>query len=160
MDIVSLHKIDDIKNNRNIIYAALAVALCFLMIVIIQRNKIAKVRKQNEIEKERTRISRDLHDDLGSGLVSILMMSEQIQKNENKDLFKTNIEKIMQSSKLMMDQTRIIIWALNSVNDTLENLLLYIEIYFKDFFIGTPVKFNILLPENIQIGRASCRERV
>ena len=137
------------KFRRNAIYIGLVLVVFFLVVVIIQRTKLAREMRQKELALERSRISRDLHDDLGSGLISILMMSEQIQNPENKLLIAGNIEKIKQSSKMMVDQMRVIIWAMNSMNDTLENLLIYIESYARDYFENLPVKFTIHLPENV-----------
>jgi len=45
----------------------MGVVVLFLIVLLIQRNKIARERKQKALEQERSRISRDLHDDLFPG---------------------------------------------------------------------------------------------
>jgi signal transduction histidine kinase len=136
---------------HNVIYLGLAMLVFFLLIVIILRTKLAKERRLKGLEQERSRISKDLHDDLGSGLISILMMTEQMQNPDNKFLISGNVEKIKQSSKMMVEQMRVIIWAMNSMNDTLENLLIYIQNYSLDYFENLPIKSTIHLPEIIPI---------
>ncbi len=148
-DILAAKEVEKIKFRRNTIFLVMVIIVAFLIIVIILRNRIANERRQKSIAQERSRISRDLHDDLGSGLISIFMMSEQIQNPDNKELITGNVEKIKQSSKLMIDQMRIIIWAMNSLNDTLENLIIYMESYSKDYFDNLPIKFSIDILENI-----------
>ncbi|HEY2720256.1 MAG TPA: two-component regulator propeller domain-containing protein, partial [Chitinophagaceae bacterium] len=57
----------------------------FILIIryISQRNlkeKLLRLEKEQAVEKERNRISRDMHDDLGSGLTKIAIMSEVVKK--------------------------------------------------------------------------------
>jgi len=134
---------------RNIIYSGLGIAVIFLFILLIQRNKIAKERRLIALEQERTRISRDLHDDLGSGLTGILMMSEQLQSSSAKEQTGNNIEKIKQSSRQMVDQMGEIVWAMNSKNDSLENLVGYLNTYARDYFENTNINHQIQIPESI-----------
>jgi signal transduction histidine kinase len=137
------------KQIRNIIYSGLAIAVIFLVILLIQRNKISKERRKIALEQERTRISRDLHDDLGSGLTGILMMSEQLQSSSAKEQAGNNIEKIKQSSRQMVDQMGEIVWAMNSKNDTLENLIGYVNTYARDYLESTNINHHIQIPESI-----------
>jgi signal transduction histidine kinase len=137
------------KLKRNLIYAGMGLAVVFLVILLIQRNKIAKERRQIALEQERMRISRDLHDDLGSGLTGILMMSEQLQETSPKELVNNNLDRIKKSSRQMVEQMGEIVWAMNSKNDTLENLLGYLNTYARDYFENIDIKQQIELPETI-----------
>ncbi|HYV91173.1 MAG TPA: tetratricopeptide repeat protein, partial [Chitinophagales bacterium] len=135
------------KSIRNYIFMGMGVIVLFFIVLLIQRNKIAKERKQKALEQERSRISRDLHDDLGSGLTGILMMSDQIQATDNKELIGNSVEKIKNSSRYMVDQMGEIIWAMNAKNDTMENLFSYIHTYALDYFENQDIKLQISLPE-------------
>ncbi len=148
-DLLLAKEVEKQKFRRNVIFLVMAIVVIFLIIVIILRNRIAKERRQKSLEQERSRISRDLHDDLGAGLISIYVMSEQIQNANNNELTGANVEKIKQSSKQMIEQMRIIIWTMNSSNDTLENLIIYVETFAKEYFEHLPIKLNINLPERI-----------
>lgn len=143
---------EEIKNQkliRNYIFIGMTVIVILLVISLIQRNRIAGVKRQQSLEQERSRISRDLHDDLGSGLTGILMMSEQIQATDNRELIGNSLEKIKHSSRNMVDQMGEIIWAMNVKNDTLENLLTYIHTYALDYFENQNIKLNLKMPEKI-----------
>jgi signal transduction histidine kinase len=134
---------------RNVIYSGMGVAVVFLVVLLIQRSKIAKERRQIALEQERTRISRDLHDDLGSGLTGILMMSEQLHPAASAELVINNLEKIKKSSRQMVEQMGEIVWAMNSKNDTLENLMGYLNTYARDYFENTNISQLVKLPESI-----------
>lgn len=90
----------------------------------------AEADKQQAIEKERNRISRDMHDDLGSGLTKIAILSEVAKKQmPEPEKAKEQLEKISLSSRELVDSLQDIIWVLNPANDTLESLAAYIREY-------------------------------
>ncbi len=68
---------------RNFIYLSLGLAVIFLIILIFQRNKIAKIRRQKALVEERNRISRDLHDNLGAQLSTARMFVSSLKNNGN-----------------------------------------------------------------------------
>lgn len=121
---------------------------------ISQRNlkeKLLQLEKEQAVEKERNRISRDMHDDLGSGLTKIAIMSEVVKKQlAEPEKAKQQLENISESSRELVDSLQDIIWVLNPKNDTLESLASYIREYalkfFEPFNIETyfnyPEKFN------------------
>lgn len=72
-------------------------------------------------EKVRSRIARDLHDDMGSTLTSINIMSNMAQKSAARgDLDKTRefLAKIGESTTRMMESMDDIVWSINPLNDS------------------------------------------
>jgi two-component system, NarL family, sensor histidine kinase UhpB len=134
---------------QNSIYSGLGIIVLFLVVLLVQRNRIANERRAIALEQERIRISRDLHDDLGSGLTGILMMSEQLQLSSSGELNNNNIEKIKRSSRGLVDQMGEIVWAMNSKNDTLENLICYLNTYTRDYLENSSVDLEINMPGTI-----------
>jgi signal transduction histidine kinase/ligand-binding sensor domain-containing protein len=130
--------------------ASLAIILIFGFIVryISQRNlkeKLLQMEKDQAVERERNRISRDMHDDLGSGLTKIAIMSEVVKKQLNEpEKAKQQLEKISTSSRELVDNLQDIIWILNPKNDTLDNLAAYVREHALQFFepFETEVHFN------------------
>src|SRR5205085_3526471 len=89
----------------------------------LQRQKII-LEKQQAVEKERTRIATDMHDDLGAGLSRIKFLSETIGiKKQKEEPIEDEISSIRNYSHEMIDKMGEIVWALNEKNDSLVDLL-------------------------------------
>lgn len=107
--------------------------------------EIAVYKAQQE---ERQRISADMHDELGSGMTAIRLMSE-IARNKMKENTPIEIEKISRSANDVLNKMNAIIWSMNSGNDTLDNLVSYIRSYALEYFDGTQMECKINTPEDI-----------
>ncbi len=107
-----------------------ALLFLFLLVLIgllaISRYRIVhNAKRQIEMEKMRNRIAQDLHDDIGSALSSINVLSNVAlhQKDKEELLMKTNMQKIKERSSAIMESMDDIVWAINPQNDTMEQLL-------------------------------------
>lgn len=146
-DIVHQNKTKTTIRNAMIIAGCLIIIA--LVLLLFQRSKLAKLQRQKSIEEERFRISRDLHDGLGAGATGILMLSQQMQNNTTQDNNHRYIEKIKNTSLEMVEQMSDIVWALNTKNDTLENLLLYARSFADDFFEDSATQLSFHFPQTI-----------
>lgn len=99
-------------------------------------------------QKERNRISADMHDELGAGITAIRLYSELAKNKKDKDLT-PEIEKISHSADELLNNMNAIIWAMSSNNDSLENMTAYIRNYAQEYFEDTNITCKILIPENI-----------
>jgi signal transduction histidine kinase len=123
-----------------------------------ERERLKMENERKEFEKqmaiitaqqeERNRISTDMHDELGSGMTHIRLMSE-IAKNKMKESTPPEIEKISKSADDVLNKMNAIIWSMNSKNDSLGNLISYIRAYAIEYLEGTPVKCKVNIPEQI-----------
>ena len=100
-------------------------------------------------EQERERISADIHDELGSGMTAIRLMSE-IARNKMKESTPVEIDKISHSADEVLNKMNAIIWSMNSGNDTLDNLVSYIRAYALEYFESTPIKCTVNTPPVIE----------
>jgi signal transduction histidine kinase len=107
--------------------------------------QLAVVTAQQE---ERNRISADMHDELGSGMTHIRLMSE-LAKSKMKQNIPPEIEKISQSADDVLNKMNAIIWSMNSKNDSLGNLVSYIRAYSTEYLEGTSVNCKVTIPHNI-----------
>ena len=113
----------------------------------LEKEKII-LEKQQAIEKERTRIATDMHDDLGAGLSRIKFLSETIGIKKQKQLpFEEDITKIREYSHEMIDKMGEIVWALNEKNDSLSDLLSYTRSYTVEYLSQSGVSCTIDSPE-------------
>lgn len=107
--------------------------------------EIAVYKAQQE---ERQRISADMHDELGSGMTAIRLMSE-IARNKMKENTPVEIEKISRSADDVLNKMNAIIWSMNSSNDTLDNMISYIRAWSLEYFESTPVLCRVYTPDQI-----------
>ena len=119
---------------------------------LIAANKVMEYEKELAVlkaqQEERERISVDMHDELGSGMTVIRLMSE-IAKNKMKDHAPAEIEKISDSANEVLNKMNAIIWSMNSSNDTLDNLIYYIRTYALEYFENTPIQCEVNIPNEI-----------
>lgn len=118
------------------------------------RRKLEKQRiileKQQAIEKERTRIATDMHDDLGAGLSRIKFLSETIGiKRQRQQPIEEDISKIREYSHEMIDKMGEIVWALNEKNDSLSDLLSYTRSYAVEYLSQNGIQCTVSLPEQL-----------
>jgi signal transduction histidine kinase len=142
--------------------------LLVLVIVIVKQTQrqlymkqIIDLEHQNAIEKERLRISRDLHDELGTGLSLIMLnTSMALSSNSNKLLHK-NLSVISKNSKELYDNMNNLIWLLKSDNQTFDNLFARIREKMSEILEEASLNYSITLPESNGvrlISREACRE--
>jgi len=106
------------------------------------------LEKQQAVEKERTRIATDMHDDLGAGLSKIKFLSETIGiKKQQQQPIEEDIGKIREYSHDMIDKMGEIVWALNQKNDSLSDLLSYTRAYASEYLSQNGIHCSFHEPE-------------
>lgn len=110
-------------NKRSKFYLAGIIVL--IIIVAIASLNRSKLKRAIEMEKMRSRLSRDLHDDIGSTLSSINILSRTAQNNlkQEDEKTKASLEKINERSQRLLDNMSDIIWNINPGNDTIEEVM-------------------------------------
>ncbi len=83
-----------------------------------------KAKRLIEIEKMRNEIARDLHDDIGSALSNINIISKVMQDRTVSDNTVTaGLQKIKDNSASVMENISDIVWTINPSNDSLEKVI-------------------------------------
>jgi signal transduction histidine kinase len=102
-----------------------------------RNRQIQKLRETvlNTEISERTRIAKDMHDELGASLTKILVVSEVAKSNlDNQKLVTENIKSINTTVKDLSSNIRDFVWTLNPENATLENLSIKLREFCSDIF--------------------------
>lgn len=107
-------------------------------------------RQKEMLEKERSRIARDLHDQLGANLTQVALLGELAEADkhlpEEVELHAQQIYATARDTTRSLDE---IVWALNSANDTLESLVNYVCKYAQDYFALAGVSYRAELPTRL-----------
>jgi ligand-binding sensor domain-containing protein/two-component sensor histidine kinase len=96
----------------------------FALAALIYLAHRVRVNQLMQMEKVRGRIARDLHDDMGSTLSTINILSEMAKMKVGKDTEKTSeyISKISDNSNRMMEAMDDIVWSINPMNDSMQRI--------------------------------------
>jgi signal transduction histidine kinase/ligand-binding sensor domain-containing protein len=134
------------------IMAAFFALLIWLMIKWYLTTRIRQhqreFEKQQAIEKERTRIATDMHDDLGAGLTRIKFLSEIIGlKKQLQQPVEEDISSIGSYANEMIGKMGEIVWALNEKNDSLSDLLSYTRAYTSDYLLTNGLACQVHAPD-------------
>lgn len=120
-----------------------------IILYLIYRVRISQILRLQHI---RQRIARDLHDDIGSTLSSISMMSKMAAvsesgvKEKSTELFSTIGKASTQAMDLMSD----IVWAVNPENDKIENVVTRMREYASVILDAVNISFKIETDEAVQ----------
>ncbi|XVJ65274.1 MAG: hypothetical protein HEQ40_03560 [Lacibacter sp.] len=84
-----------------------------------------RIKRILAVEKIRNRVARDLHDDMGSTLSTINILSSMAKAKLNTDVQKTGeyINKISDNSQRMMEAMDDIVWAIKPANDSMHKVV-------------------------------------
>jgi signal transduction histidine kinase len=106
--------------------------------------------RQLMLERERARISQDMHDDVGASLTRISILSD-LAKNKEDVTGETRqwLGQISDTSRNVMEEMSQIIWALNPKNDTLEGLIAYLRRFTNEYLEPTAISCSFDLPETL-----------
>jgi signal transduction histidine kinase len=92
------------------------------------KREIAWLQQKNALEEERSRIARDLHDELGANLVRISLLTELAgQSIGDPEKTRHQLDRIHGAARAIVRQLDSVVWAVDPANDTLESLARYLH---------------------------------
>ena len=103
-----------------------------------------------ELEQVRKRIATDLHDDIGSSLTRISLLSEVAQR-QGADAAKpesTSLPVIAALSRELVDSMSDIVWAINPNKDSLADLTQRMRRFAGDLFAAREIDVRFRLPDS------------
>jgi two-component system sensor histidine kinase UhpB len=131
------------------------VAIAFVLIIIIAVLLINRYRIGNrakrlaEIEAVRNTIARDLHDDIGSTLSTINIISKlAIQENPNGSSI--HFRRIAEQSSLMMENMTDMVWSINPVNDSLDKVVVKMKVFTSEILEPKNISYHFSGDESLK----------
>jgi len=106
---------------------------------------VEKLQSQLEVEKLRNKISGELHDDIGSTLSGISMyshMTNGLLQSGQYDKARDSVGVIQNSANEIVGKLSDLVWALNSCNDPLTNMLERTEKYGEEMCRAKGIAFT------------------
>lgn len=116
------------------------------------RLRLGKLEAEAVLQKERARIARDIHDELGANLTQISLLGKfTLHDLSDPQKAGIHVEKIAAIARQGVRDVDEIVWAVNPRNDTLSQLLDYAGQYAVDFLQAAKIRCRIDFPGNIPI---------
>jgi signal transduction histidine kinase/ligand-binding sensor domain-containing protein len=108
------------------------------------KRRLERLEHKHRLESERARIARDLHDHLGSGLVQISMIAEELHEDcqELSDV-KSQSARLVQRARSIARDLDAVVWAANPQHDSLPSLCSYLCQFSSEYFRCTPIRCRI-----------------
>jgi signal transduction histidine kinase len=118
--------------------------------VVWQRTQLALSRLEQTTarQQERSRIAKDIHDDIGASLTRILLHSKAARREMSGQPARLP-ERLEAIETTAVDMTRVmdeIVWAVNPRNDTFDGLVTYLGRYAEEFLKLAGLRCRLDLP--------------
>jgi ligand-binding sensor domain-containing protein/signal transduction histidine kinase len=124
------------------------------------QRKLEILERQNAVEKERARIARDMHDELGAKLTRISFQGATARRRlSNPPEAEQQIEKMSETARELVQSLDQIVWAVDPKNDTLESLAGYLCRYTGEFVENSALHCEFMIPPKLPDCRLSTEVR-
>jgi signal transduction histidine kinase len=108
------------------------------------------LNQQRAVEMERSRIARDIHDDLGANLTQIALLSELAQTDlDQPGQAQSHLEQIFRTAGAVARQLDEIVWAITPANDTLEEFASFVSKFAQDYLRVAGIRCRLEVPESL-----------
>jgi signal transduction histidine kinase len=111
------------------------------------KSRLSRLEQERALERERARIARDLHDEMGAKLCRISFLSEHARRdNISVEEMREQISSISDDSREVLHSMDEIVWVVNPQNDTLEHATSYLAQFAQEYFSMTGVECDLVMP--------------
>ncbi|HUI64660.1 MAG TPA: triple tyrosine motif-containing protein, partial [Bacteroidota bacterium] len=121
------------------------------------KRRIEQLEHERALERERARISQDMHDEVGSSLSEIAILSELAKKKPEES--ETHVQEISNLASELIDSVSEIVWAMNPRNDTLDNLVAHLRRYSVKYLNPAGIACQFSAPDVIPAYHLSAETR-
>ncbi len=150
-------RVQDLTLSRQRLIITATIILLVLLIVIaflvVNRFRVmSRTQRLLEIEKVRNNLARDLHDDIGSTLSSINILS-QVALNEKNGNVQNYLQRIGEQSARIMEDIGDMVWSVNPHNDSVKQLVMHMREFMAEILESKNInyQFNDLTTETLRL---------
>src|ERR1043166_3813172 len=111
------------------------------------RRALEASERQRAVERERARLARDMHDDLGASLTRISMLSESVLSEvQSLPHAAVELDQIRTTSREITRALDEIVWAVNPKYDTLDSLAAYLSRFAQQYLASVGIRCRLKVP--------------
>jgi signal transduction histidine kinase len=105
-------------------------------------------RSQRLLERERARIARDVHDELGAGLTQLTLEGELILRNTPREsTTHQQVNALCDRGRALLGSLDEVVWAVNPRRDTVQDFITFICENAQSFLGATAIRCRLDMPE-------------
>jgi ligand-binding sensor domain-containing protein/signal transduction histidine kinase len=114
------------------------------------QRQLQLLQQREALEKERARIARDLHDQLGANLTQVALLGEMAEADKDSPAeIESHAQQISQTARETTRSLDEIVWAVNPANDTLDGLVNYAGKYAQEYLALAGLRYRADLPAQL-----------
>jgi signal transduction histidine kinase len=111
------------------------------------RRKLEALHRQQAIERERSRIAKDIHDHLGANLTRISLLSQSAHDElSNTAQAAAQLDRIYDTSRELTRSMDEIVWAINPQHDTLDSMASYLGNFAQEYLVPLNIRCRLEAP--------------
>jgi signal transduction histidine kinase len=108
------------------------------------------LEQRQAVEKERRRIAKDMHDQLGAGLTQVGLLGELARRDADQPgRAKIHASRICDLAREQAQTLDEIVWTVEPKNDVLNKLAAYIAVYAEQFFKAAAIRCRLDIPPGL-----------
>ncbi len=115
------------------------------------RRRLERLRFQHALERDRSRIARDMHDDLGTRVTVLNMTAALARRDMEADPAKArrHLEKMGGAARELVSAMDDLVWAVDPAHDTLDHLASHLTRLAEEIFRDSPVRCRLDIPAEL-----------
>lgn len=112
------------------------------------RLRLQRLEREHALEKERARISRDMHDELGGSVTGINLLVQRLRSGGTTEADGL-VELLERRVRRLTLELERVVWTVSPKNTSLDQLATFIERFAQNLFAGSPTRCRVLGRERI-----------
>ncbi len=136
---------------------AVAIGLLGLIVAVVHfistqklQRQLEGLRQQQALEKERARIARDIHDQLGASLTQVSLLGEMVESDKNlPNEVEAHARQISQTARETSHALDEIVWTVNPSNDTVDGLINYVCKHAQEYLAVAGLRYRLEVPATL-----------
>jgi signal transduction histidine kinase/ligand-binding sensor domain-containing protein len=101
--------------------------------------RLERLEQEHTLEKERVRIARDLHDELGASITGIGMLVDRLKESSSSAEIQPVIEQLAGRTQRFASDLERVVWTVSPKNNSLDRLAAFVGRFAQNFFRGTSI---------------------
>lgn len=105
--------------------------------------RLQRLEREHALEQERSRIARDLHDELGGSVTQIGMLADRLNRHAAESELKGELRQLAWRTRGLAGELESIVWTVSPKNNNWNQLAAFMAQYARRFFRGTPIECSV-----------------